>query len=198
MIGIKPVDDYYSENPLIFNAIFHTLQRGDQLVCPPGESLENMLILQDTINDERNRHSSDAAEPAPAAAPGPAPTPTASQNNHEPQGQSAGCSQPSIIPNPASTSSVRRISAVCDVSIDSKNKSNLENISVRFLWRIGEGGGWYKLQYLPREILRVKEESGYFLFCVPSSHHAFIMRATVFHWGTKLSDLNFFLRRNFL
>ena len=140
MNGINSVVDYYIKNPLIFNAIFHTFQRGDQLVCPPGESLENMLILQDTINDERNRRSSDAAGPTPAAAPGPAPTPTASQNNHEPQGQFAGCSQPSIIPNPASTSSVRRISAVYVVSINSKNKSNLENISLRFLWRIGEGG----------------------------------------------------------
>lgn len=88
------------------------------MVCPPGESLENMLILQDTINDERSRHSSAAEEAGPASAAGPAPTPTASQNNHEPQGQFAGCSQPSIVPNPSSSSSVRRISVVCDVSID--------------------------------------------------------------------------------
>ena len=83
-----------------------------------------MLILQDTINDERNRHSSAAAGAGLASVPGPAPeptpTPTASQNNHEPQGQFVGCSQPSIIPNSASSSSVRRISAVCNVSIDSK------------------------------------------------------------------------------
>ncbi|KAL9958982.1 hypothetical protein ACROYT_G036062 [Oculina patagonica] len=71
-------------------------ERGDQLVCPPGESLENMLILQDTINDERSRR--DAAQEA-----GPAPTTT--QNNHEPPGQFPGCSQPSITPNPASTPS---------------------------------------------------------------------------------------------
>ena len=77
-----------------------------------------MLILQDTINDERSRRSS-AAE-GPASAPGPAPTPTASQNNHESPGQFAGCSQPSIVPNPSSSSSVRRTSAVCDISIDGK------------------------------------------------------------------------------
>lgn len=80
-------------------------ERGDQLVCPPGESLENMLILQDTINDEQSRRSSAAEGPGPASAPEPAPTPTASQNNHEPQGQFAGCSQPSIVPNPSSSSS---------------------------------------------------------------------------------------------
>ena len=79
-----------------------------------------MLILQDTINDERSRRSSAAEGPTPASAAGPAATPTASQNNHEPPGQFAGCSQPSIVPNPSSSSSVRRIFAVCDVSIDSK------------------------------------------------------------------------------
>lgn len=102
-----------------------------------------MLILQDTINDERSRRSSEAAGPGPASAPGPAPgptpTPTASQNNHEPPGQIAGCSQPSIIPNPASSSSVRSISAACDVSVDSQT----------VMWRMS--GGWCKLQYLPRK-----------------------------------------------
>lgn len=99
-----------------------------------------MLILQDTINDERSRRSSAAEGPGPASAPGPAQIPTASQNNHEPPGQFAGCSQPSIIPNPSSSSSVRRTSAVCDVSIDVK-RSDLKSILLRFLWRIGVGGG---------------------------------------------------------
>ena len=68
-------------------------------MCPPGESLENMLILQDTINDERSRRE---------ATQGAGPAPISTQNNHESPGCSQpGCSQqPSIIPNPASSSSV--------------------------------------------------------------------------------------------
>jgi len=127
-----------------------------------------MLILQDTINDERSRRSSAAAGTGPAPASGPTPTPTASQNNHEPQDQFAGCSQPSIIPNPASTSSVRRISAVCDVSIDSKKVKPGEYLP-EVLVEEKVGGGCYKLQYLPREILKVNKESGIFPFCVPSA-----------------------------
>ena len=144
--------------------VFHTFQRGDQLVCPPGESLENMLILQDTINDERSRRSSAAEGPGPESEAGPAPTPTASQNNHEPQGQLAGCSQPSIVPNPSSSSSVRRISVVCDVSIVSK-KVKLGEYLPEVLLHDREGGRGCKMQYLPREFFN-SIESQEVILCV--------------------------------
>lgn len=69
-------------------------ERGDQLVCPQGDSLENMLILQDTLNDERTRRS---------VTPAPAPMPQTAQ----PIGCSeapSGCSQPSIISSPSGSS----------------------------------------------------------------------------------------------
>ena len=72
------------------------MQRGDQLVCPPGDSLENMLILQDTLNDEKTRRS---------VTQGLAPTPQANQSPGCSQ-PSTGCSQPSIISNPSASSSV--------------------------------------------------------------------------------------------
>lgn len=65
-------------------------ERGDQLVCPQGESLEKMLILQDTLNDERS-HRSVSQEP-----------PSRTQGFH-PLGCPAeivtGCEQPSILPS---------------------------------------------------------------------------------------------------
>jgi len=70
-------------------------ERGDQLFCPPGESLENMLILQDTLNDERSRRS---------VTPGPAPTPQATQSQGCIKAPS-GCSQPSIVSSPTGSSS---------------------------------------------------------------------------------------------
>ncbi|KAJ7380428.1 Peptide-N(4)-(N-acetyl-beta- glucosaminyl)asparagine amidase [Desmophyllum pertusum] len=72
-------------------------ERGDQLVCPPGELLENMLILQDTLNDEQSRRSG-------AQAPGPTAKPTTTRDN-QPPGIVPGCSQPSIVSKPASSSS---------------------------------------------------------------------------------------------
>lgn len=62
-----------------------------------------MLILQDTLNDERSRRE---------AAQGAGPAPTSTQNNHESPAQVPGCSQPSIISNPASSSSVMRACTV--------------------------------------------------------------------------------------
>lgn len=74
-------------------------ERGDQLVCPQGESLENMLILQDTLNDERT-HRSTTQKPEPT----PTPTATPTQDN-QPQNKSSACSQPSIISSPTSNPS---------------------------------------------------------------------------------------------
>lgn len=82
--------------------LFQILQRGDQLVCPQGGSLENMLILQDTLNDERTRRST-------TQKPEPTPTPTATQTqDNQPQNKSSACSQPSIISSPTSNPSVTR------------------------------------------------------------------------------------------
>lgn len=68
-------------------------ERGDQLVCPPGESLENMLILQDTLNDERS-HRSDSQVSSPS------PQGTKSLGCSPPN---MGCAQPSIIPSPGAS-----------------------------------------------------------------------------------------------
>lgn len=90
---------------LSFSFISLTLQRGDQLVCPPGESLENMLILQDTLNDERSHHSvSQVSSPSPQG--------NKSSGCSPPN---MGCAQPSIIPNPTASSSVgKRTSLIID------------------------------------------------------------------------------------
>ena len=141
-----------------------------------------MLILQDTINDERSRRSS-AAE-GPASAPGPAQIPTASQNNHEPPGQFAGCSQPSIIPNPSSSSSVRRTSAVCDVSIDGRNVRPGEYL-VEVL--VEERGGG--MQYLPEKNSDSQGRVRDFSFLCPISSRFINFFSAGFH----RRHLNFFV-----
>ena len=104
-----------------------TLQRGDQLVCPPGESLENMLILQDTLNDERS-HRSDSQVSSPS------PQGNKSSGCSPPN---MGCAQPSIIPNPTASSSVgKRTSLIIDAvsqNVFHKGVSplNLVSLSIR-------------------------------------------------------------------
>lgn len=71
-------------------------ERGDQLVCPQGESLENMLILQDALNDERS-HRSAAREPEPT--PTSTPTSTLAPVN-QPQNNGPSCGQPTIVSSP--------------------------------------------------------------------------------------------------
>lgn len=104
-----------------------TLQRGDQLVCPPGESLENMLILQDALNDERSHHSdSQVSSPSPQG--------TKSFGCSPPN---MGCAQPSIIPNPAASASVSKITSLVidDVSQNAFHKDvfplNPVSLSIR-------------------------------------------------------------------
>lgn len=78
------------------------LQRVDQLVCPQGESLEKMLILQDALNDERSRHNTaQELEPTPTPAP-----------LNQPQSNGPSCAQPTIVSSPAANPSVMILSSL--------------------------------------------------------------------------------------
>lgn len=81
---------------MAINNLCLILQRGDQLVCPQGESLENMMILQDALNDERSRHgTAQKLEPTPTPAP-----------LNQPQSNGPSCAQPTIVSSPAANPSV--------------------------------------------------------------------------------------------
>ncbi|XP_068751689.1 peptide-N(4)-(N-acetyl-beta-glucosaminyl)asparagine amidase-like [Montipora capricornis] len=72
-------------------------ERGNQLVCPQGESLENMLILQDALIDERARRSTNQE---------PASRPQGSQAPGCPEEALTGCGQPSIISSLSASSTM--------------------------------------------------------------------------------------------
>lgn len=87
---------------MAINNLCLILQRGDQLVCPQGESLENMLILQDALNDERSCHSNaQELEPTPTPAP-----------VNQPQSNGPSCAQPTIVSSPAANPSVMILSSL--------------------------------------------------------------------------------------
>lgn len=86
-----------------------------------------MLILQDALNDERSHHSdSQVSSPSPQG--------TKSFGCSPPN---MGCAQPSIIPNPAASASVSKITSLVidDVSQNAFHKDvfplNLVSLSIR-------------------------------------------------------------------